>query len=164
MNCSHFFLICRRSNRGSSYSLFSIQLSCSLCADSRNMRHTTPFSLPMSARTPSMRWPCCCNNYRVLGWSSRRATRSTVYTVAAELRMKYEIKIYTVRTSTYELLLLLQQYRIYLATVHGTEMLSPWNHIFNFNDEVGMGGGHGNCCCFSTITGVHQGAHMFLGN
>ena len=78
--------------------------------------------------------------------------------------MNYEIKIYTVRTSTYELLLLLQQYRIYLATVHGTEMLSPWNHIFNFNDEVGMGGGHGNCCCFFTITGVHQGAHMFLGN
>ena len=31
-----------------------------------------------------------------------------------------------------------------------------------FSDDVRLDGGHGNCCRFATITGVHQGAHICL--
>ena len=38
---------------------------------------------------------------------------------------------------------------------------APGITFSNFSDEVGMEG-HGNCCRFATITGVHQGAHICL--
>ena len=37
----------------------------------------------------------------------------------------------------------------------------PGTAFSNFSDEVGMEG-HGNCCRFATLTGVHQGAHICL--
>ena len=39
---------------------------------------------------------------------------------------------------------------------------APGTTFSNFGDEVWMEGGHGNCCRFATLTGVHQGAHISL--
>ena len=37
---------------------------------------------------------------------------------------------------------------------------APGTTFSVFGNEVGMKGGHENCCRFATLTGVHQGAHI----
>ena len=90
------------------------QLSSStLCRQSKHAPQNSVLSLPMPALTPSTRWPCYCSSNCVLGQQRKRNERNTVYAVAAELRASYQKNLKktgtTTRTSTYELLLLLQQ-------------------------------------------------------
>ena len=42
------------------------------------------------------------------------------------------------------------------------QIQAPGTTSSTFGDEVGMEGGHGNCCRFATLTGVHQQAHTYL--
>ena len=42
------------------------------------------------------------------------------------------------------------------------QIKAPRTTLSDFVDEAGMEGGHGNCCRFATLTGVHQGAHICL--
>ena len=42
------------------------------------------------------------------------------------------------------------------------QIQAPGTPFSIFGDDVGMEGGHGNCCRFATLTGVHQGAHICL--
>ena len=48
-----------------------------------------------------------------------------------------------------------QQYKKRQIQVPGTTFSTS-------NDGVCLGGGHGNCCRFATLTGVHQSAHICL--
>ena len=82
--------------------------------------------------------------------------RSTVHTVAAELRIKYEIirKKYGT-TSTYE------RARVHSTAVTNILGYSPRNGkfkrlepYFQISNDEGMEG-YGNCCRFATLTGVH---------
>ena len=42
------------------------------------------------------------------------------------------------------------------------QIQAPGTTFSSFGDEVWMVGGHGNCCRFATLTGVHQGTHISL--
>ena len=42
------------------------------------------------------------------------------------------------------------------------QIQAPGTTFSFFGDEVGVQGGHGNCCRFATLAGVHQGAHICL--
>ena len=74
-----------------------------------------------------------------------------------ELRNKSFLKI----TGTYE-------YEFYSSKKYTwlqheeLHIQAPGTTFSNFGDEVWMEGGHGNCCRFATLTGVHQGAHISL--
>ena len=56
-------------------------------------------------------------------------------------------------STSYELLFLLQQRKIYLAEVQETANSSAYSHIFNFQRRgPPQRRGHGNCCRFATLT------------
>ena len=43
-----------------------------------------------------------------------------------------------------------------------TTIQAPGTTFSTFSDEVRLEGGHGNCCRFATLTGVHQMPHICL--
>ena len=54
-----------------------------------------------------------------------------------------------------------EEHRSLEAVVRKAEISSAWNHTFS--DKVRYEGGHGKCCRFGTLTGVHQGRHICPG-
>ena len=113
------------------------------CADSRNTRHTTPFSLSMPTLTPSTRWPCYCRSYCcVLGQSSGRATEHSLHCSCCratyELRNYYK-KIWYDEYHTFERApdpSTTAARNILRYTVQETANSSAWNHIVKFQRRV----------------------------
>ena len=50
----------------------------------------------------------------------------------------------------------LQQQKIYLTPVQNRQVQAPGTSFLPCSDEVRPEGGHGNCCYFTTLTGVHE--------
>ena len=131
----------------------------------------------MPAPTPSTRWPCYGS---VFMDRAAEEQRSTFYTAdAAELCASYLLNniSYLVQNkiksgtyehvrSTYEHVRSTYEYEFYsskniLGYSTRNENHAPGTTFSNFGVEVWMGG-HGNCCRFATLTGVHQGARISL--
>ena len=63
--------------------------------------------------------------------------------------------------NVYELLLFLPVKSIVSYSTRNFKIQAPGTTFSNFGHEVWMEG-HGNCCRFASLTGVHQGAHISL--
>ena len=160
-----YIFYCGRKGR-ISYSPFKNRFSCAPCADSRNTRHRTPLSLPMPALTRGTCWPCYCSSYDYSVFLGRAAEeqRSTFCTAdATELCMSYvtnHMKIKNTYVHIYEYMFYSKKYT--WLQYKKRQIQTPGTTFSNFGNEVGMEGGHGNCCRFVALTGVHQGAHISL--